>query len=68
MEHGRASTTAIGTALMRAAHTRLDDPVLIEDPWGDRLGFANEPAAIEARGASPDLDANLRAHPRRLAV
>ncbi len=48
---------------MRAAHTRLDDPVLIEDPWGDRLGFANEREAIEARGASPDLDANLRAHP-----
>jgi methyltransferase (TIGR00027 family) len=48
---------------MRAAHTRLDDPVLIEDPWGDRLGFANEREAIEARAATPDLDANLRAHP-----
>lgn len=63
MERGRASTTAIGTALMRAAHTRLDDPVLIDDPWGDRLGFADEREAAQARAATPDLDANLRAHP-----
>jgi methyltransferase (TIGR00027 family) len=63
MDRGRASTTAIGTSLMRAAHTRLDRPVLIEDPWGDRLGFANEREASEARTASPDIDTILRAHP-----
>lgn len=48
---------------MRAAHTRLDSPALIEDPWGDRLGFANEREAIEARAGAPDLDTLLRAHP-----
>jgi methyltransferase (TIGR00027 family) len=31
------SFTAMGTALMRAAHTRLDPEPLIADPWGDRL-------------------------------
>ena len=29
--------TAFGVALMRAVHTRLDRPRLIDDPWGDRL-------------------------------
>jgi methyltransferase (TIGR00027 family) len=48
---------------MRAAHTRLDSPALIEDPWGDRLGFAGEREAVEARAGAPDLDAILRAHP-----
>jgi len=33
----RASSTAIGTALMRAIHTRLDPEPLIDDPWADRL-------------------------------
>ncbi len=37
MEKLAASRTAITTALMRAAHTRLDPAPLIEDPWGDRL-------------------------------
>ena len=32
-----ASSTAIGTALMRAIHTRLDPEPLIDDPWADRL-------------------------------
>jgi methyltransferase (TIGR00027 family) len=32
-----ASSTAIGTALTRAAHTRLDPDPLIDDAWGDRL-------------------------------
>jgi methyltransferase (TIGR00027 family) len=31
------SLTALGTALMRAAHTRLDPSPLIDDSWGDRL-------------------------------
>ncbi len=63
MDEGRASSTAIGTALMRAAHTRLDRPALIDDPWGDRLGFAGEREAVQAREGAPDLDAILRAHP-----
>ncbi|MCW3020558.1 MAG: hypothetical protein JWN10_2866, partial [Solirubrobacterales bacterium] len=60
MDEGRASTTAIGTALMRAVHTRLDRPVLIDDPWGDSLGFAGEREAVLARAGAPDLDAMLR--------
>jgi methyltransferase (TIGR00027 family) len=63
VDAGRASTTAIGTALMRAVHTRLDTPALIDDPWGDRLGFAGEREAVEARAGAPDLDAILRSHP-----
>jgi methyltransferase (TIGR00027 family) len=37
MEQPRASLTALGAALMRAAHTRLASWPLINDPWGDRL-------------------------------
>lgn len=37
MEKPAASRTALATALMRAAHTRLDPHPLIDDPWGDRL-------------------------------
>jgi methyltransferase (TIGR00027 family) len=55
--------TAIGTALMRAAHTRLDRPVLIDDPWGDRLIPADEREAMLAGAGAEDLDAALRAHP-----
>jgi methyltransferase (TIGR00027 family) len=63
MERGKASATAMGTALMRAAHTRLDDPVLIEDPWGDRLILEQERAAMRARAGAGDSDEALRAHP-----
>jgi len=63
MDRGRASATAMGTALMRAAHTRLDRPVLVEDPWGDRLVLAEEREAMRARAGGEDLDAALRAHP-----
>jgi methyltransferase (TIGR00027 family) len=35
--HDQVSATAIGTALTRAAHTRLDPDPLIDDTWGDRL-------------------------------
>jgi methyltransferase (TIGR00027 family) len=37
MEKPAASRTALATALMRAAHTRLDPHPLIDDPWGDAL-------------------------------
>jgi methyltransferase (TIGR00027 family) len=63
MEQGRASTTAMGTALMRAAHTRLDSPVLIDDPWGDLFVLDAEREAMLARAGTDDLDAVLRAHP-----
>src|SRR5271155_4671978 len=63
MDRGRASTTAIGTSLMRAAHTRLDRPVLVDDPWGDRLILADEREAIRARAGGEDLDTALRTHP-----
>jgi methyltransferase (TIGR00027 family) len=37
VENPAPSKTALATALMRAAHTRLDPHPLINDPWGDRL-------------------------------
>ena len=63
MDPGKASWTAMGTALMRASHTRLDRPPLIEDPWGDRLILAEEREAMRAAGEGANLDAALRAHP-----
>jgi methyltransferase (TIGR00027 family) len=53
----------MGTALMRAAHTRMDRPVLIEDSWGDRLILDEERDAMLARAGGRDADALLRAHP-----
>jgi methyltransferase (TIGR00027 family) len=58
-----ASVTAMGTALMRSAHTRLDRPALIDDPWGDRLILDDERAAMLANSRYQDLDSALRAHP-----
>lgn len=46
MDETRASRTALGTSLMRAVHTRLDRPRLIDDPWGDRLVPEHERQAI----------------------
>lgn len=63
MEGGRASVTAMATALMRATHTRLERPSLIEDPWGDRLILDEERAAMRAGIGAEDLDEALRAHP-----
>jgi len=63
MEQGRASMTAIGTALMRAAHTRLDDPVLIDDPWADRLIRDRERSSVRAAHDGVDLETALRRHP-----
>src|SRR5262249_35151800 len=37
MDPLRASMSALGTSLLRAIHTRLDRPPLIDDPYGDRL-------------------------------
>jgi methyltransferase (TIGR00027 family) len=46
MDETRASRTALGASLMRAVHTRLDRPRLIDDPWGDRLVPEHERQAI----------------------
>src|SRR4051812_32143917 len=52
--------TAVGTALMRGVHARLDRPVLIDDTWGERIvtggvaGTPDEAAALAER---------LRGHP-----
>jgi methyltransferase (TIGR00027 family) len=46
MEQTRASLTALGAALMRAAHTRLDPSPLINDPWGDRIVLEAEREAV----------------------
>jgi hypothetical protein len=78
MEQTRASVTALGSALMRAVHTRLDRPRLIEDSWGDRLVLELERQAvarlilrgldsatrtqIETLDSVALLDAALRAH------
>jgi methyltransferase (TIGR00027 family) len=63
MDPGRASMTAMGTALMRAAHTRLDEPPLLDDPWGDRLIPREQREAMLASGGREELDTALRAHP-----
>ncbi len=53
----------MGTALMRAAHTRLDRPPLLDDVWGDRLILPEEREAMAAVGEAGELDTALRAHP-----
>ena len=58
----------MSAALMRAVHTRLDHPVLIDDRWGDRLVFDDERKAMVARLGAEDLDTALRSHPAYGAV
>lgn len=55
MDATRASMTALATSLMRAIHTRLDRPALIEDAWGDRLVLDQELEALW-RAAEPGLE------------
>jgi methyltransferase (TIGR00027 family) len=60
---GGPSRTALTAALMRATHTRLDRPQLIDDPWGDRLVSDAEKAALYQRvldGADPEEKRRLR--------
>ena len=59
MQPTRVSLTAMGAALMRAAHTRLDRPPLIDDPWGERLVTPSDRATL--RDAVPGRVA-ARAH------
>jgi methyltransferase (TIGR00027 family) len=58
------SRTALSAALMRAVHTRLDRPRVIDDPWGDRLVSDAERAAFCRRilaDAAPDTRRRLEA-------
>jgi methyltransferase (TIGR00027 family) len=63
MKSDTPSATAVGTSLMRAAHTRLGDPPLIDDPWGDRLILGEERDRLRASSEASQLDTDLRAHP-----
>ena len=79
MDPGRASLTAMGTALIRADHTRSARQPLIDDPWGDRLvtdahasqlrenALAGLPAEdrerLEALEPQEQLGVLLRRHP-----
>jgi methyltransferase (TIGR00027 family) len=49
MNDAGASRTALAAALMRAVHTRLDRPLIIDDPWGDRLVSPAEREALRQR-------------------
>lgn len=64
MSDANASRTALAAALMRAVHTRRDQPRLIDDPWGDVLVSAEEKATMCARimaRAEPAARARLAA-------
>ena len=56
------SRTALAAALMRAIHTRVDRPRVIDDSWGDRLVSEAERAALCGRilaDASPETRRRL---------
>src|SRR6516165_2822626 len=56
---------------MRAVHTRLDRPLLLDDPWGDRLVSAAEKTALFERvleGANPQTKKRLGSLPSPQAV
>jgi methyltransferase (TIGR00027 family) len=59
----RASVTAMGTALMRAIHTRVDPAPLIDDPWGELLLSEAEREAFRAAHGGGDLDVSMQRHP-----
>lgn len=59
MDAARASMTALGASLMRAVHTRLDRPALIDDSWGDRLVTDADRTAMVRVGLD-SLDAPAR--------
>jgi len=62
MNDDEPSHTALTAALMRAVHTRLDRPRLIDDAWGDRLVSAEHKAALHRRalqGTKPEARRRL---------
>lgn len=64
MDPGRASVTAMGTALMRADHTRTAHDPLIDDPWGDLLvsdGYRTQLREAALRAAPPEVRQRLEA-------
>ena len=46
MDRDQGSLTAMGASLMRAIHTRLDDPPLLDDPWGEQLVTESDREAL----------------------
>ena len=71
MKDGDSSRTALVAALMRAVHTRLDRPRLLDDPWGDTLVSAAEKAALHRRildGVDPERRRRLEALGSQQAV
>ncbi len=65
------SRTALTAALMRAVHTRLDRPQLLDDAWGDQLVSAAEKAALCRRAldtADPETRKRLEALGSQQAV
>jgi methyltransferase (TIGR00027 family) len=78
MEATIPSLTALGTALMRARHTRADPFSILVDPWGDRLVPAQARTAVyqmvrshnpalppdpDGAGQQAAIDTYLRANP-----
>jgi O-methyltransferase involved in polyketide biosynthesis len=64
MEEGRPSATAIGAAIMRAAHLLLDDdPKIFQDPLALRLSGAESAAALRATYEAMQADVARRSTP-----
>src|SRR3954451_1813890 len=66
MDPGQPSITAMGAALLRSVHTRLDRPALLDDPWGERLVFESDTASVRERQgveSAEDVETRLRSHP-----
>jgi methyltransferase (TIGR00027 family) len=64
MTEATPSQTALAASLMRATHTRLDHPRVIDDAWGDRLVTDAERATFCQRilsEAEPDTRRRLAA-------
>jgi methyltransferase (TIGR00027 family) len=55
--------TAMGTSLMRAAHARFDEPVLLDDRWGERLVLEGDRGALRTPPEGGDWYSALRRHP-----
>lgn len=64
MDPHRASMTALAASVMRAVHTRCDQPPLLDDPYGDRLLAEPERAFVLERlllALPPATQAEIRA-------
>jgi methyltransferase (TIGR00027 family) len=69
MEAGQVSVTAIGAAIMRAAHLLLDDePKIFEDPFALSLSGAESEAALLADYEARQAAVALRSTPEHALV